>query len=199
MLLRLSFTSPFARKVRLAAAVTGLPLDLEAADTMDPADSMRTQNPLGKIPILVTDDGETFYDSRVICAYLDHLAGGGRLVPSEPAARFATLKLEALADGLTDAGILILYESRFRPVERHDDKWLEHQRGKIARTLAVLEAAPPPADGPITIDKISLACALGFFDFRYEGAWRADHPKLVAWQAAFAATCPGFAETAPRL
>lgn len=199
MLVRLSLTSPFARKVRLAAAVLGLPLELGIADTMDPGDSMRTQNPLGKLPILINDEGEAFYDSRVICAYLDHLAGGGKLIPDEPAVRFAALKLEALADGLTDAGILILYESRFRPTERHEEKWLEHQRGKIARTFAALEAAPPALDGPLTIGAISLACALGFYDFRCEGTWRADHPKLVAWEAAFAAACPGYAETAPRL
>lgn len=199
MLLRLSSTSPFARKVRLAAAVIGVPLELEIADALDPADSLRQQNPLGKIPTLVTDEGETLYDSSVIAAYLDILAGGDALIPAEPKARIATLKGEALADGLMDAGILLLYEGRFRPAERHEPKWLEHQRGKVARGFAFLEANVPAVGEKIRISDIALACALGFFDFRFEGAWQKDHPRLLAWREAFAQRCPNFAETAPKL
>jgi len=199
MLLRLSLTSPFARKARLAAAVTGIPLELELADPMNPDDSMRAQNPLGKLPILVLDDGERLYDSRVICAYLDHLAGGNKLIPADPKARFRVLRQEVLADGLTEAGVLVLYEGRFRAPEHHEPKWLAHQEGKIARALKALEDDLPPPDGPVTLDKIALACALGFFDFRFEGKWREGHARLVAWNDAFAAHCPGFAETTPRL
>lgn len=199
MLLRLSSTSPFARKVRLAAAVVGVPLELQIADALDPADSLRQQNPLGKIPTLVTDEGDTLYDSRVIAAYLDILAGGDALIPAEPKARIAALKGEALADGLMDAGILVLYESRFRPVERHEPKWLEHQRGKVARAFTFLEANVPAAGEKIRISDIALACALGFFDFRFEGAWQKDHPRLLAWREAFAKRCPSFEETAPKL
>ncbi|MFG1478160.1 glutathione S-transferase N-terminal domain-containing protein [Xanthobacter sp. V4C-4] len=198
MLLRLSATSPFARKVRLAAAVAGLPIELQLADTVDPSDTLRQQNPLGKIPTLITDAGECLYDSRVILAYLDQVAGGGVLLPKDPAAFIASLKLEALADGLMDAGVLVLYETRFRPVEKHEEKWLDHQRQKMARALAALEAAPPDLDAPLGAGEIALGCALGFLDFRFAGAWRADHPRLVAWQAAFAARCPQFEETAPR-
>jgi len=82
-------------------------------------------------------------------------------------------------------------------VEKHEDKWLDHQRQKMARALAALEANPPATGGALTVGEISLGCALGFLDFRFGGEWRADHPKLVAWQAAFAARCPQFAETAP--
>jgi len=199
MLLRLSLTSPFARKVRLAAAVTGVPLDLELADPMNPDDSMRQQNPLGKLPILILDDGEILYDSRVICAWLDHLAGGGKLIPTDPKARFRVLRQEALADGLTEAGVLVLYESRFRAPEHHEPKWLAHQEGKIARALKTLEDDLPPPDGPVTLDKIALTCALGFYDFRFEGKWRDGRERLVAWNDAFAAHCPAYAETTPRL
>lgn len=199
MLLRYSLTSPFARKVRLAAAVLGLPLELELADTINPEDSLRRQNPLGKVPTLITDDGEALYDSRVILTYLDQVAGGGHLLPKDPAALIATLKLQALADGLMDAGILILYEGRFRTPEHQEPKWLDHQRQKMSRAVAALEASPPAEDGPYTCGALALGCALGFLDFRFDGAWRTDHPRLVAWQDRFAARCPQFAETAPRL
>ncbi|MGQ3672832.1 glutathione S-transferase family protein [Xanthobacter sp. TB0136] len=199
MLLRTSPTSPFVRKVRLAAAVLGIPLELEVADTLDPNDTLRQQNPLGKIPLLITDDGEAVYDSRVIIAYLDQLAGGGQLVPNAPKARIDVLRAEALADGMMDAGVLLLYEGRFRPQEKFEKAWLDHQSAKVERALAYLEAHPLPEHEQINVADISLACALGFFDFRFEGKWREGHPGLVAWQTRFAARCPSFEETAPRL
>src|ERR1700758_601087 len=104
MILRSALASPFVRKVRCAAAFLGLEGDikLEPADTADPSDSVRRQNPLGKIPALILDDGTVLYDSRVILEYLDHRAGGGRIVPAGPA-RFDALPRQALADGIMDA------------------------------------------------------------------------------------------------
>src|SRR5215469_1440926 len=145
MILRSSPSSPFARKIRIAAAVLGLERDIaiEAADTVDPSDSVRRQNPLGKIPVLILDDGTAVYDSPVILEYLDHRAGGGRIIPTAPAARFAALRQQALCDGILDAGILRVYEGRFRPPELHVAKWVEHQTQKMTRALARLEAQPP--------------------------------------------------------
>lgn len=197
MKLRYSPTSPFARKVRVAAAVLDIPLDLELADTLDPADSLRQENPLGKIPALRTDEGVVLFDSPVIQAWLDHVAGGGRILPTQAGPRFAALRLEALADGMMDAGILRLYEGRFRPSERHEPKWLQHQAQKMQRALDALEA-DPPAMGTLTVGDIALGCALGWFDFRFKDEWRDGHPRLVAWFEDFAARCPGFAETAPK-
>ena len=90
LILRYSAASPYARKIRIAAELLGLSdrIEIVAANTADPADSLRAQNPLGKIPTLVLEDGSTLYDSRVIADYLDHLAGGGRLVPADPQAAF---------------------------------------------------------------------------------------------------------------
>ncbi|MFG1352214.1 glutathione S-transferase N-terminal domain-containing protein [Xanthobacter autotrophicus] len=197
MLLRFSATSPFVRKVRIAAAILGQTLEIEPADTLDPNDTLRRQNPLGKVPALLTDEGEVLFDSSVILAYLDFLAGSGRILPLDPKARIAALRKEALADGMMDAGILLLYEARFRPAEKHEPKWLDHQEGKRTRALAAFEADAAPFDGTITVGDIALACALGWFDFRFEGKWRADHLRLVAWYEAFAAACPGFAESKP--
>ena len=199
MILRSADPSPFGRKIRIAAGVLGLDraMKVEPADTVDPSDSVRRQNPLGKIPVLVLDDGTALYDSRVILEYLDHRAGGGRIIPKAAGARFAALCQQALCDGVLDAGILRVYEARWRPAEHHVAKWLEHQTGKMVRALAAHEAAPPGLDPTPHVGQITAACALGYLDFRFEGAWRKDHPRLVAWLDAFAAAVPAFAATKP--
>ena len=199
MILRSSPASPFGRKVRMAAIILGLDrrIEITKADTTDPADTVRKENPLGKIPALVLDDGEVLYDSRVIVEYLDHLAGGGRIVPSDAKARFAALRLQALADGILDASILQVYEGRWRDASKHEPKWVEHQAGKVTRALAALEAAPPGRDATPNIGQIAVACVLGYRDFRFAGTWRKDHPRLVKFLDEFAAAVPAFAATAP--
>ena len=197
MILRSTPPSPFGRKIRLAASVLGLSGDIkiEPADTNDAADPLRRQNPIGKIPTLVLDDGSTLFDSRVILEYLDHRAGGGKIIPNETKARFAALRLQALADGMTDAQILLIYEGRFRPPEHHVKKWTDYQADKIKRGLEALEADPPALDAIPSVGQIALACFLGHRDLRFSGDWRAAHPKLVAWLDRFAAKVPAFAET----
>jgi glutathione S-transferase len=196
MILRSSLPSPFGRKVKIAAAVLGLSdrITVQQADTTDPSDTLRRQNPLGKIPALVLDDGTVLFDSRVIVDYLDHLAGGGRIIPAGPE-RFAVLRRQALADGLMDAALLQVYEVRLREEPHRSAAWVENQRGKVERALAELEAAPPPLGDPPDIGAIAVACALGYLDLRFEGRWRANHPKLVEWLDRFAATVPAFEKT----
>jgi glutathione S-transferase len=198
--LRSSPASPFVRKVRIATSVLGLDreITLEPADTTNPSDNVRQQNPLGKIPALVLEDGTVLFDSRVILDYLDHRAGGGRIVPTDAGARFAALCLQALADGLMDASVLLVYEGRWRAPERHELKWVEHQAGTVVRALAALEAAPPALTATPDVGQIALACALGYRDFRFQGTWRGDHPRLVAWLDGFAARVPAFAATTPQ-
>jgi glutathione S-transferase len=197
--LRSSPASPFVRKVRIAASLLGLEREIttEDADTTDSRDSVRQQNPLGKIPALLLEDGTVLFDSRVILEYLDHRAGGGRIIPKEAAARFAALRLQALADGMMDASILVIYEARWRQPERHEPKWVEHQAGKVARALAALEAAPPALTATPDVGQIALACALGYRDFRFSGTWRPEHPRLVKWLDDFTARIPAFAATRP--
>jgi glutathione S-transferase len=200
MILRFSPSSPFVRKVRIGAALLGLDdeITLERADTTDPNDSLRKINPLGKIPVLILDDGSAVYDSRVILDYLDERAGGGKIVPRQGPQRLAALRLQALCDGILDASILTVYESRFRRPEMHEAKWLELQAGKVSRALAVLEAAPPALDAGLpNVGQITLACALGYRDFRFGEGWRSGHPRLVAWLDSFAARVPAFAATKP--
>jgi glutathione S-transferase len=195
--LRTSPASPFGRKVRIAAALLGLEgrIAVVPADTGDPADSLRRQNPLGKIPALIAEDGVAIFDSRVIVEYLDGLAGSGRLIPADLAARIPALILQALADGIADAALLQVYERRMRELAERSAKWVDYQAEKVARGLAALEAKPPET-GATDVGAIALACALGYLDLRFAGAWRADHPRLVGWHEAFSAAVPAYAATA---
>ena len=195
MILRSAPASPFGRKVKIAAAMLGLSgrITVVDADTTNPTDSLRRENPLGKIPTLVLDDAQTLFDSRVIVAHLDDLAGGGVLIPADPALRFPALRLEALADGMCDAAMLQVYEGRFREPANHDANWLTHQAGKVDRVLAGVEEAPP--GGVVAVGHVALACALGYLDLRFEARWRASCPNLEAWLADFAAKVPAFEAT----
>jgi glutathione S-transferase len=201
MILRSSPASPFGRKVTIAISLLGFDREVkvEAADTADVNDNVRQQNPLGKIPVLIAEDGTAYYDSRVILDYLDDRAGGGKILPRDSKARLAALRLQSLCDGILDASILLVYEGRWRPAEHRVEKWVEHQTGKVTRGLKVLEAAPPELDADPKalphVGQIALACVLGYGDLRFEGKWRADHPRLVAWLDKFAARIPAFAAT----
>lgn len=197
MILRSSPASPFGRKVRIAASLLGLAseIDVTATNLEDPADSVRAQNPVGKIPVLILDDGTAYYDSRVILEYLDYRAGGGRIVPREASARFEALRLQALCDGLLDACLLLVYEGRYRPADKHVQSWIDRQTDKVARGLKSLEAAPPKLDTVPNVGQITLACLLGYRDLRFGGTWRKEYPRLLAWHDKFAAQVPAFAET----
>jgi len=199
MKLRSSGPSPFGRKVKIAAAVLGLAAEIELiqTDTAAADGPLRKDNPLGKIPALLLEDGRAVYDSRVIVECLDLRAGGGRVIPSESRERITALTLQALADGMMDASILQVYEARWRDAARREQAWLDHQAGKVARALASLEASPPMMPGSPHVGHIAVACALGYLDFRFEGAWRDAHPRLVAWLDVFAEQVPAFAETRP--
>ena len=197
MILRSAPASPFGRKVRIAASVLGLAdkIDVRDTDLNDPDDAIRVQNPLGKIPALILEDGNVYYDSRVIVEYLDHLAGGSHMIPREPERRFTTLRVQALCDGILDASILIVYESRFRPAELRSHPWVDRQAGKVARGLAALEAWSPQLDVVPDIGQIAVACVLGYRDLRFDAGWRKDYPRLLAFHDQFAAQVPAFAQT----
>ncbi len=189
--------SPFGRKVKIAASLLGLSdtIKVLSLNTSDPNDPLREQNPnpLGKIPCLVNEDGLALYDSAVIVDYLDYRAGGGKLIPHAPAARYRALLLQALADGLLDAALLLVYEKRYRAPERQEKKWTTLQAAKIDKALGFLAAAPP--HGPRDIGHVATACALGYLDLRFDGQWRPAHKSLVAWLAEFDHAVPAFAAT----
>lgn len=198
MILCSSPSSPFVRKCTMSAMILGLidQIDVVPANTRDPMDAMRNENPLGKIPTLIADDGLRLYDSPVICEYLDMKAGGGKLLPAGDA-RWPVLKLQALADGILDAAILQVYERRFRTEDKVHQPWLDMQQSKVDGALDWLEANTPETGAHPTIGDVTLACALDYLDFRFEGKWREGRPKLAAWLEAFAKAVPAYGETKP--
>ena len=194
-----SLTSPYARKIRVALAEKNLPFELEVdipwlADTRVPS-----YNPLGKVPALVADDGELWFDSPVIAEYLDTLAGP-LLLPADRAAALPVRQAEALADGITDAAVAAFLEG-MRPAERQDPAAIERQLGKIGRGLAALEARVAQRKGcageALNLADIAIGCTLGYLDYRFAHLGRrAAHPQLPAWAAGQLAR-PSFTTTAP--
>ncbi|MFD0981828.1 glutathione S-transferase [Tropicimonas aquimaris] len=194
-------TSPFVRKVMVTLHETGQLDDVEivpaAGTPIDKGSMPVSWNPLGKIPTLVRDEGPALFDSRVICRYLDARAGAG-LYPEKRI--WEVLTLEALADGITEAAVLMVYESRCRPEEKIHDFWVEGQWAKVARALNVLETRwTSHLVGPLDMGQIAVGCALGYVDFRHGGRdWREGRDGLAAWEAAFAAR-PAMQATRPPL
>ena len=194
--------SPFARKVRAIAIETGLVGKIEELDRrvtpVAPDPAILRDNPLGKIPCLVVDDGTALYDSRVICEYLDGLHDGQRLFPPSGPARWTALRRQALGDGIMDAGVLARYETFLRPEERRWPEWVENQKQKFQRALDALETEAEALADTVDIGTIAIGCALGYLDFRYaDDGWRASRPKLAAWFEGFAER-PSMARTAPK-
>ncbi len=193
-------TSPYVRKVLVLLHETGQIDEVElVAATGTPVDA-GTQplalNPLGKIPTLERPDGPALYDSRVICRYLDDRAGG-KLYPSG-ARLWETLTLEATADGILDAAILMVYEWRVRPEDKRFEPWVEGQWSKVARALDAIESRwMSHLNGPLDMGQVAVACALGYLDFRHGAReWRKGRPALAAWESTFAIR-PSMVATAP--
>ena len=180
-------TTPFGRKVMVALLETGLDRAVTVVPAtgtpVDPGTMPLDQNPLGKIPALVTDEGDALYDSRVICRYVDHMSGG-KLYPTAPRL-WQTLTLEATADGILDAAILMVYESRIRPEEKRFPDWVEAQWAKITRALDSIEDRwMGHLSGPLDMGQIAVACALSYLDFRHGSrTWRNGRPERAAMEA----------------
>lgn len=185
--------SPFVRKVMVVLEQAGAADSVELVDgfgsPVAPNPAVTGINPIGKIPCLILDDGTALYDSRVICRYLDRQHALG-LYPTGDT-EWATLCLEAHADGMLDAGISCIYELRCREEGERSETWRDGQREKIARGLDILENQwVPHLNGALDIGQIAVGCVFGFLDFRKDMGgwpdWRAGHPGLTAWGEAFA-------------
>jgi glutathione S-transferase len=193
-------TSPFVRKVRIVSAMKGLDdkvAFLDPEKDKERCDKLRAANPLQKIPAARLEDGALVFDSHVICEYFDTLSPTPRLFPAGGLERLHTLTLGALADGIMDASILVVYEGRFRTPETWHQPWVDKQQEKIDTSIAFLESNVPDWTGHPDYGHVSLACALGFLDLRLGGKWRKSAPKLSAWLDRFAAAVPAFAKTTP--
>ena len=198
---KLSFSpaSPYVRKVRMAAFKADLDsqLVLITADTQDENDIIRSHNPLGKIPIVQTPDGSYLYDSRVIVDHFSRIGGG--LIPESGKDRDTVLTRSALAEGLIDASLLIVYSDRYSGKETPSKIWLDLQIGKIDRTLDFLETDLINWSSPSGFDaaNIGLAAALGYLSFREVRDWKTGRPKMQEWFVNVASKLPGFNETNP--
>jgi glutathione S-transferase len=195
-----SLTSPYARKVRIVLAEKKIECQLLEAAPWAAVNPVVEFNPLGKVPVLVLDDGTHLFDSRVIVEYLDTVSPVGRLIPEPSRQRIAVKRWEALADGISDAAVAIVLEGR-RPAPQQSGEWLDRQRDKVAR--GVRELAQELGERPwcngeaYSLADIATGCALGYLDFRHPDIlWRAEHPNL-ARLAEKLAKRPAFAETAP--
>ena len=189
-------TSPYVRKVMACAIIRGLDSRIDKLTTnphASPADLL-ADNPLSKVPCLVTDDGLSLFGSQLICEYLDSLGEGLPLFPTGGAARWRALKFQSLGDGILDAAVPCRGEQG-KPQEAARDAQIARFKMAISRAVDTLEADPP--NKQVDIGSITVACALGYLDFRFgDDKWRIGHPKLADWYEAFAQH-KGLAETAP--
>ena len=202
MILRTAQPSPFGRMVRIAAAVQGMSIKVQGADPNDPNDDLRAQNPLGKVPALLVGD-DVLYDSRVILDYLDdcYRAEHGKsvLFPGQ-GIEIARLKTQlARVVGMLDAGILIVYEGRFRPENMRVESFIEYQRDKVHRAFAQIKAENANYTNGATPNaaEIALAAAIDHYDFRKNIDWRPHASNLEPWMVDFAKAVPHYAETLP--
>ena len=182
MKLRYSTTSPFVRKVHVLALETGQIDRIELVKTVTTDPDLGRNNPLQKVPAMELDDGSSLYDSRVICEYLDSQAGG-KFFPAPGPARWTALRRQALADGMMDAAVLRMMESK-KPENLRSADWDQRQKLKVTQGVAALEADHL---GPqLDIGTLSVVIVLDYLDFRFKAEdWRPAHPKLAAWHKTF--------------
>jgi len=190
--------SPFVRKVNIFAMEIGLDKKIEWVRTnpWQAEDKLTAENPLSKIPTLITDDDKVIYDSRVICEYLDSLHNGDKLIPEKGEKRWQVLRLQALADGILDAGILRFMEKK-RPTELQSKDWDNMQQKSVERGLDYLENSISDWRDNLDIGVITVACVLGWLDFRFaDEDWRTRRPQLKSWFEPFSKR-PSMVKTMP--
>jgi glutathione S-transferase len=196
-----SLTSPYTRKVRVMLAEKRIECELELVDVNAPDNPVLARNPLSKIPTLVLDDGTSLFDSRVIVEFLDNASPIARLIPADKRARVTVRRLEALADGVLDAGLLVRYES-LRPKKEQSATWTAKQLGKMNRGIEMLAADLGNRNWcygeRYSLADIALGCCLGWVAFRLPSIdWRDQYPPLARHFDRLM-TRPAFAESVPR-
>lgn len=192
-----SATSPYVRKVMACAIQRGIAdrIETTASNPHASPPDLLAQNPLSKVPCLITDDGMSLFGSQLICEYLETMGEALPLFPVAAADRWRALKFQSLGDGILDAAVPCRGELG-RPKEAARDAAIARYKAAMMRTVDVLESDPPGLG--IDIGSVTVACALGYMDFRYASdPWRPNHPKLSAWYDSFSQTAC-IAQTAPK-
>lgn len=183
--------SPFARKVHASIVELGMQDQVQLQFTpvipgKPNEDYVKDHNPLGKIPALQTDTGDLLFDSTIICEYLDSLGDSVKLLPASGRERYLTLTRQTLAHGISEAAVIIRYETFLRPESMRWDVWIKDQWSKIDRALTWFNANPAKWQGEVDLAQITLGCALGYLDFRSpDYAWRNNYPELGTWFETF--------------
>lgn len=196
-------TSPYVRKIMIALIETGQREKVElvpvTVSPINPGDQVPDNNPLGKIPCLIRNNGKPIFDSRVICRYLDTMHNSAKLYPND-STLWDTLTLEALGEGINEAAILIAYERMLRPEPQQSTDWIEAQWLKISRALDSIESDwMEHLNGAPDMACYGVGAALGYLDLRHsDRGWRDNHPNLAMWEAEFSKR-PAMAETIPEL
>ncbi len=192
--------SPYARKVRIVAMEKHIELEMLEVVLSDPNCPVKQYNPLGKIPVLVLDDGDSLYDSPVICEYLDHRAPVARLIPAENNFRIDVLRWQALADGVCDAAVAVVLEQR-KPEEQQSKTTIERQLGKVIAGLELMDRDITKkkwcVDETFSLADIALGCALGYVDLRLKDMHWQDKYTNLAKHYSILTKRPSFKETAP--
>ena len=176
--------SPYSAKVRMAATYAGIPFDAVPTKTDEEPAQLLGANPLGKIPALLLDDGRSVYDSRAITQHLNRLSKNA-LFPRNPDKRLEAEVLEALADGICDCALSMVYERRMRPENMVFQPWLDKQWSKVTRGLDLLNANPPKLPKKITAGHMAVRACLGYLALRFPGKWEKGRGRLTRWAARF--------------
>lgn len=189
--------SPFGRKVKMTAAITGLidAIEIVQIDANDPQSLALNPSPIQKIPLLELDDGHIITDSKVICEYLIARSGRHEMLPD--ADRIGCLTRASVADGITEAALLMVYERRFRPESQINHDWLNRQNLKVLGGLDWITTHIRSVDRTPTLDQVTLAASLGYLDFRFAGEWRTRYRELALWLTQYQQMVPSYQETSP--
>ncbi|MCW8085916.1 glutathione S-transferase N-terminal domain-containing protein [Sabulicella glaciei] len=191
-----SAASPFVRKVNAVAIHHGIELERVATNPHESPEELLRDNPLSKVPCLVTDDGVALPDSPLICEYLDSIGTNDKLIPDHGTPRWKALRVAAIADGMMDAAVFRRGQQAFDQADEGRKRLVGRAKAAVERGLAALEAEDP--NTPLTIGSVGAVCALGYLDFRFpDEGWRKAHPKLAAWYEKTVQLKP-FAETMPK-
>ena len=195
MKLTASLTSPYARKIRVLLAEKRIPCTLQVDSPWETDTAVPALNPLGKVPVLESDEGEVFFDSPVIAGYLEALDRPPHFMPRDGMAAVRVRQTEALADGILDAAVLAHLE-RMRPAEAQLPSNVERQCAKIERALQALEARLGETEW-FSLADVAVGCALEYLDLRLGALnWRDRHPRLTAFAARIGAR-ESFVSTRP--
>lgn len=181
----------------MAAAHVDIAVEAVPVETSNPTEELLRANPLGKIPVLVEDDGTSVFDSSAIMQHLNRLSGN-KLFPRNPAKRAEAESLEALADGISDCALAHVYERRMRPEEIVHQPWLDRQWTRVIRALDVLNANPPRLGKKIHGGHIALRATLAYLELRFAGKWEKGRARLKRWMARFDEKFPELKALLPR-